>query len=700
MNITKGLYDTALTKDGCGIGFVASMNEPPSHKIVQMGMEMLERLAHRGACGCDPLTGDGAGVLLQIPHDFFREFGPSTLPPFGQYGVGMVFLPADFTEAKICQDLFNRAIHEENQTLLGWRDVPVLPEQCGELSRQVMPVIRQVFIAEGNTIQNQDEFERTLYVIRKMAEHYIARANLKNASEFYVCSLSSKTIVYKGQLTPGQLRDFYTDLSDSNVKSALVMIHSRFSTNTVPSWKRAHHYRYLIHNGEINTVQGNVNWMRARENRFKTALFRDDFFKISPVIDEDGSDSSIFDNTFELLSHTGRSLPHVAMMMIPEAWQNNPLMSQAKKAFYEYHSCLMEPWDGPTSIAFTDGNVIGAILDRNGLRPSRYIVTNAGLVVLSSEVGVLDIPQKDIIKKGRLKPGHLFLLDLSKGRFVSDDEIKSEIAAKQPDQRCLADNLIAIESLPAPQSTLESISSKAPQPRGGLQQQITIQEPLIRPSDTFSPGPGRRETEGSYSEEGRKLLGLPLNLKMIALLPGSRGHEIERHMPVFMKTARRLSQQHSNLHFVIPVAKTLAMDTVRRYIPKELNNISLIDGQAVDVITSSDCVVVASGTASLECALLGKPMCIVYKASWLSYLVAMQVIKVKYLGLCNLLLNKMLAPELLQYDCNPIELTALVNQLLTDSDLVKKMSVGFKTLRVSLSEEKMDETLLNLVTRY
>src|SRR3990167_6306183 len=344
----------------------------------------------------------------------------------------MVFLPSDPMQATCCQDIFNRVTQDENQIVLGWRDVPVESEHCGEMARQAMPMIRQIFIAQDPHIQDQDVFERKLYSIRRRVEHDVAKAKLKQADDFYVCSLSSKTIVYKGQLTPGQLRGFYTDLSDSNVKSALVMIHSRFSTNTVPSWKRAHPYRYLIHNGEINTVQGNVNWMRAREHRFKTDRFRDDFFKQSSVIDDAGSDSSLFDNVFELLFHTGRSLPHVAMMMIPEVWQTDSHMNQAKKAFYEYHACLMEPWDGPTSLAFTDGDVIGAILDRNGLRPSRYTVTKAGLVVLASEVGVLDIPAQDILQKGRLEPGRLFLVDLVKGRLVSYDEIKSEIATKQP----------------------------------------------------------------------------------------------------------------------------------------------------------------------------------------------------------------------------------------------------------------------------
>ena len=433
------------------MGFVADMKGGRSHRIVEMGIEMLVNLEHRGACGCDPLTGDGSGLLLQIPHEFFKKAVPFALPAPEEYGVGMVFLPQDASDRKTCEQAVDRILADEGMKVLGWRDVPVDPKECGELSRKVMPVIRQVFVSAGKGVAG-DAFERKLFVARKRIEHELGKTKLPHLEEFYVCSLSCRTIVYKGQLISHQIPHFFPDLRDPELKSGLAMVHQRFSTNTFPSWKRAHPYRYVIHNGEINTLRGNVNWMRAREKMFQSESFGKDLAKIVPVVDEDTSDSGMFDNVLELLVHTGRPLPHAVMMMIPEAWQKNDQMDPEKEAFYEYHACLMEPWDGPASIGFTDGKVIGAVLDRNGLRPSRYVVTKDGLVILSSEVGVIEVPPKDVEYKDRLHPGRMLLVDLAKGRIVSDEELKSEIAKRKPYREWLDQNLVRLEKLPAAKS--------------------------------------------------------------------------------------------------------------------------------------------------------------------------------------------------------------------------------------------------------
>ncbi len=448
----KGLINPFLDRDACGIGFVTTLNGEKSHRIVQMGIDMLMHLEHRGACGCDPLTGDGAGILLQLPHEFFKKVGPSNLPEFGEYGVGMVFLPQDRDDRKICQEIIEKVIKGEKQPFLGWRDVPVDSETgCGELSREAMPFIRQFFVGRDGKIKDQDTFERKLYVIRKCIEEALRQSDLKHKSDFYICSLSSRTICYKGQLISWQIPKFYLDIKDESMKSALAMVHQRFSTNTHPSWKRAHPYRYIIHNGEINTLRGNVNWMHAREKMFSSELFGEDISKLIPIVDPDGSDSAMFDNALELLMHTGRTLPHAMMMMIPEAWQKNDQMDSEKKSFYEYHACLMEPWDGPASIAFTDGRTIGAVLDRNGLRPSRYIVTKDGLVIMSSEVGVIDVPPENVARKGRLQPGKMFLVDLKEGRIIADEEIKSSMAKRKPYRKWLDENLVKVEKLPPAQ---------------------------------------------------------------------------------------------------------------------------------------------------------------------------------------------------------------------------------------------------------
>ncbi len=371
----QGLYDPKQEHDACGIGFLVDLKGRSSHKLVQQAVQMLLNLEHRGACGYEENTGDGAGLLLQVPHRFFSQVCPElgiSLPSFQEYGVGMVFLPPDAAEREECERLFERTIREEGQHPLGWRTVPVDNKLLGSTARSGQPVIRQVFIERNQDLDDALAFERRLYVIRKRVEHAVKASQIPSRDVFYIPSLSYKTIVYKGMLMTSQLTTFYPELLDPAIESALVLVHSRFSTNTFPNWNRAHPYRYLCHNGEINTLRGNVNWMHARQGLLSSELLGSDMEKILPIIDEDGSDSAMFDNALEMLTLTGRSLPHAVMMMIPEPWNGNPSMSAEKRAFYEFHSCLMEPWDGPASIAFTDGLSVGAVLDRKGLRPSRY----------------------------------------------------------------------------------------------------------------------------------------------------------------------------------------------------------------------------------------------------------------------------------------------------------------------------------------
>jgi glutamate synthase (ferredoxin) len=447
----QGLYDPAHEHDACGVGFVVNIKGERSHDIVAKALQVLDNLTHRGACGCDPRTGDGAGILLQIPHEFFAREAARLgfkLPAAGEYGVGQVFLPLDAVKRKECEDAFERIVIEEGQRLLGWRDVSVVESACGEIARRGMPAIRQVFIARGPGLPDAEALERKLYVIRKRATTEAEKLGLFDPELFYFCSLSALTIVYKGQLISTQLPEFFPELRDSSFKTALAMVHQRFSTNTFPSWDRAHPYRFMSHNGEINTLRGNINWMHAREKLFSSPLFGDDIKKLLPIVEPNGSDSAMFDNCLELLIRTGRSLPHSVMMMIPEAWQNDAQMSDAKRAFYHFHSCMMEPWDGPASIAFTDGIRIGAVLDRNGLRPSRYTVTKDGLVVMASETGVLDIAPENVAHKGRLQPGKMFLVDTALGRIVQDEEIKQSMAARQPYRKWLDSSLVALESIP------------------------------------------------------------------------------------------------------------------------------------------------------------------------------------------------------------------------------------------------------------
>ncbi|GAW29042.1 glutamate synthase subunit alpha [Carboxydocella sp. ULO1] len=447
----QGLYDPQFEHDACGIGFVANIKGKKSNEIVRQALTILLNLDHRGGQGSETNTGDGAGILMQIPHAFLvkecARLGID-LPEPGQYGVGMLFLPVDPEERAACEQKLVEIIAEEGQVLLGWRTVPTDNSSLGEMARKAQPFIRQVFIAPPRPQSDRMAFERKLYVIRKRAEKEIRHGDHPGGKYFYFASLSASTIVYKGMLTPEQVDRFYIDLQDPAVETALALVHSRFSTNTFPSWERAHPYRYLIHNGEINTLRGNVNWMHARQAVCESELFGEDMAKILPVIDPDGSDSAMFDNCLEFLYLTGRSLPHAMMMMIPEPWQNHESMSPEKKAFYEYHSCLMEPWDGPAAMAFTDGRIIGAVLDRNGLRPSRYYVTEDDLIIMASEVGVLEVPQEKVIIKERLRPGRMLLVDTEAGRIISDDELKHQIATEHPYEEWLKEHLVALEDLP------------------------------------------------------------------------------------------------------------------------------------------------------------------------------------------------------------------------------------------------------------
>jgi glutamate synthase domain-containing protein 2/glutamate synthase domain-containing protein 1/glutamate synthase domain-containing protein 3 len=448
----QGLYDPRNEHDACGIGFVASISGQKSHEIIRKGIQVLLNLAHRGACGCDPETGDGAGVLIQIPHKFFvRECEKLgfKLPKPGSYGVGMTFLPVEKHQRLQCEGILERIVREEGLTLIGWRDTPVYASAIGRVARASQPYIQQIFVgcAPGT---DEDAFERKLYVVRKRAENEVRESGVEDAETFYIPSLSCRTIIYKGLLLAPQITNFYRELSDPDAESALCLVHQRFSTNTFPSWQRAHPYRYIAHNGEINTLRGNVNWMQARQSLLQSPLFGDDIRKLHPIITPDGSDSANFDNAVELLLQSGRSLPHVMAMLIPEAWAGNPHMKPEKKAFYEYHACLMEPWDGPAAIAFTDGRVIGATLDRNGLRPGRYVVTHDDLVVMASEAGVLDIPAQQIKRKGRLQPGKMFLVDTVEGRIVSDKEIKQKLSSRQPYAQWVKENQITMDQLPEP----------------------------------------------------------------------------------------------------------------------------------------------------------------------------------------------------------------------------------------------------------
>ena len=447
----QGLYDPWYEHEACGVGFVVDVKGRKSHRILQQAIQVLRNLDHRGACGCEANTGDGAGVLLQMPHAFFQQVARKdrlTLPGPGEYASGLVFLPRNPTRRRRLVEVFEHIIQSEGQTVLGWRTVPTNNASLGETAKACEPFIRQIFIGRNPALKDDMQFERKLYIIRKRAYSEIRTSTIDGAEYWYLASLSYKTIVYKGMLLTEQLTQYFTDLQNPAVETALALVHSRFSTNTFPSWDRAHPYRYLAHNGEINTLRGNYNWMKAREALFASDVFGEDTPKIRPIINPNGSDSAMFDNTLELLVLAGRSLPHAMMMMIPEPWSNHESMDDEKRAFYQYHSSMMEPWDGPASIAFTDGKMVGAVLDRNGLRPSRYYVTKNDLVVMASEAGVLDLPPEEIAQKGRLQPGRMFLVDTEQGRIIDDEEIKRTVATQHPYRRWLDQHLVHLRDLP------------------------------------------------------------------------------------------------------------------------------------------------------------------------------------------------------------------------------------------------------------
>lgn len=451
---SQGLYDPSFEHDACGIGFVANIKGSKSHQHIADALTVLENMEHRGACGCESNTGDGAGIMIQVPHEFFFDECIKQgihLPAFGKYGVGFIFFPKELRLREECRDIFNRSAEKLGLEILCYRKVPVNTTGIGKTALSVEPVMEQVFIACPDHITQPEEFERKLFVLRNYASHTINNTVKKDEIGFYLASLSYKTIVYKGQLTSTQVRGYFPDLSDKRVVSAFGLVHSRFATNTFPSWKLAQPFRYIAHNGEINTLQGNLNWLRTSEKGFTSPFFsKEEMEMLLPIVTTGQSDSACLDNMIELLTLTGRSLPHVMMMLIPEAWDGNDDMDAAKRAFYEYHACMMEPWDGPASISFTDGKIIGATLDRNGLRPSRYCVTEDDRVIMASETGVLPIDPAIIKEKGRLQPGKMFVVDMEQGRIISDEELKQQICSQKPYAEWLNKYKIRLEELPEP----------------------------------------------------------------------------------------------------------------------------------------------------------------------------------------------------------------------------------------------------------
>ena len=448
----QGLYDPQFEHDACGVGFVCQMKGKRSHDIIQQALTILVNLDHRGACGCEANTGDGAGILLQLPHQFLakvaKQAGIASLPKPGQYGVGMLYVSPDAKTRAASEKTFEEIVKSQGLTVLGWRTVPTDNSSLGQTAIKSEPCVRQVFIARCDKCATDQDFERKLFIIAKQAHNELRASGKDNF--YYASSLSCRTIIYKGMLMPEQVGKYFPDLNDPTMDTALALVHSRFSTNTFPSWERAHPYHYIAHNGEINTLKGNVNWMKAREPLLASPLFGKDIEKIKPIVNTNGSDSAQFDNVLELLVMSGRSLPQAMMMMIPEPWNGHESMSEQKKAFYEYNSCLMEPWDGPASVVFTDGTMIGATLDRNGLRPSRFYVTKDDLVIMASEAGVLPVPPENVARKGRLQPGRMFLVDMEKGRIVADEEIKQQIASEKPYRQWLNGNLVKLADIAKP----------------------------------------------------------------------------------------------------------------------------------------------------------------------------------------------------------------------------------------------------------
>ncbi|MGI8908080.1 MAG: glutamate synthase large subunit [Candidatus Sumerlaeaceae bacterium] len=449
----QGLYDPENEHDACGVGFVVDIKGRKSHQTVADAIQVLVNLTHRGACGCDPDTGDGAGILLQVPHDFLKRECAKLgfeLPEAGEYGAGVAFLSNDPAERRACEEVLEKVTASEGEEFLGWRDVPIDPAAIGYVARAAMPAIRQFFIRRKGEYADAHAFDRKLFLIRKQTNYHIKDDAVPGHEEFYIPSLSNRTIIYKGMLIAHQIAEFYPDLKDESVISAMALVHSRFSTNTFPTWELAHPYRMIAHNGEINTLRGNRNWMTSRFAQLQSDLFGPDLHKLKPLVTETGSDSATFDNALEFFLMGGRSLPHAVMMMIPEAWSGDPGMDPAKRAFYEYHACLMEPWDGPAAICFTDGTQIGAVLDRNGLRPGRYWVTKDGRMIYASESGVLDIPIENIEYKGKMQPGRMLLVDTEQGRIIGDEEIKSQMANRHNYSEWIEENVIDLEDLPVP----------------------------------------------------------------------------------------------------------------------------------------------------------------------------------------------------------------------------------------------------------
>jgi glutamate synthase (NADPH/NADH) large chain len=454
MASNQGLYHPSFERDACGIGFVANIKSNKSHQIISDALTVLENMEHRGACGCEANTGDGAGLMIQVPHEFYFDECVKLgihLPSFGRYGVGVLFFPREIRLREECRDIFNRAAEKLGLEVIGYRKVPVNTEGIGATALSVEPEMEHVFIACPDHINNPDEFERKLFILRNYASHTINNTVKKDAIGFYIASLSYKTVVYKGQLTSNQVRGYFPDLNDKRLVSAFGLVHSRFATNTFPSWKLAQPFRFIAHNGEINTVQGNLNWLRTNEKGFTSPYFtKEEMDLLLPIVTDGQSDSACLDNMIELLTLSGRSLPHVMMMLIPEAWDGNESMDPVKKAFYEFHASFMEPWDGPASISFTDGKIIGATLDRNGLRPSRYCVTNDDRVIMASETGALPVDPSIVIEKGRLQPGKMFVVDMEQGRIISDTELKEQICSQKPYGEWLNKYKIRLEELPEP----------------------------------------------------------------------------------------------------------------------------------------------------------------------------------------------------------------------------------------------------------
>ncbi|MDP2742300.1 MAG: glutamate synthase central domain-containing protein, partial [Hydrogenophaga sp.] len=498
-----GLYDPAHEHDACGVGFVAHIKGEKSHAIVQQGLKILENLDHRGAVGADKLMGDGAGLLIQLPDALYREEMAAqgvALPPAGEYGVGMIFMPKEHASRLACEQEMERAIQAEGQVLLGWRDVPVNRDMpMSPTVRAKEPVIRQVFIGRGNDVIVQDALERKLYVIRKTASGAIQRLKLTHSKEYYVVSMSSRTVVYKGLLLASQVGTYFKDLEDDRCVSALGLVHQRFSTNTFPEWPLAHPYRYVAHNGEINTVKGNYNWMKAREGVMSSPVLGEDLKKLYPISFASQSDTATFDNCLELLTMAGYPLAQAVMMMIPEPWEQHTTMDERRKAFYEYHAAMMEPWDGPASIVFTDGRQIGATLDRNGLRPSRYCITDDDFVIMGSESGVLPVPENKIVRKWRLQPGKMFLIDLEQGRMIDDEELKANLANSKPYKQWIDNLRIRLDDVDTP------VAGESAQ-----ELRISATEPQTAGVESVAPELLDRQQAFGYTQEDIKFLMSPM----------------------------------------------------------------------------------------------------------------------------------------------------------------------------------------------